>query len=257
MKKSIVPALLILAASSLPADVLHLRDGRTIDGRLVSASSRVVQFLAAGQNTSRTYSVTTIDRVEFGSGNSTTSQGQHSSGASPAVRGRSAAYSIPAGSVVSLRMIDSVNSDRTDIGDTYRASLESPIIVGDRTLAAKGADATVRIAKVDQGGVVGGNEEVALVLNDITINGRRYRVESEHAAVRNEAQTKDNATVIGGGAVVGAIIGAIAGGGKGAAIGAATGAGAGVAVQAIRGQKIEIPSEMLLDFRLAKPLYID
>jgi hypothetical protein len=63
--------------------------------------------------------------------------------------------------------------------------------------------------------------------------------------------------VIGGGAVVGAIIGAIAGGGKGAAIGAATGAGAGAAVQAVRGQKIEIPSESMLDFRLAQPLIIE
>ena len=60
--------------------------------------------------------------------------------------------------------------------------------------------------------------------------------------------------MIGGTAVVGAIIGAIAGGGKGAAIGAASGAGAGVAIQAIRGQRIQIPSETKLDFTLAQPL---
>ena len=133
-------------------------------------------------------------------------------------------------------MIDSVNSDKTDVGDTYKASLDSPIVVGDRTLAPRGADATVRVAKLDEGGLISGKEEIALVLNDIAINGRRYRVESQDTALSNESRTKENATVIGGGAVLGAIIGAIAGGGKGAAIGAATGAGAGAAAQVIRGE---------------------
>jgi uncharacterized protein YcfJ len=154
-------------------------------------------------------------------------------------------------------MIDSINSDQTDVGDTYRASLDSPIVVENQTLAARGSDASVRIARVDSGSLTKGNEEVALVLNELTVNGRKYRVQSQDTAVKSESQTKENATVIGGGAVLGAIIGAIAGGGKGAAIGAATGAGAGAAAQVIRGQKIEIPSETLLEFRLAEPLYID
>jgi hypothetical protein len=271
MRKYVVPALLIAMAGILPADVLHLRDGRSINGRLVSASSRQIQFMEDGQRASRSYSVTNVDRLEFGNTTTVTGSANNSvrsssrndtyaassRGTTSSTRTRTGNYSIPAGSVIRIRMIDPVNSDKTDIGDTYRASLESPIVVDNRTLAPRGADATVRIARVEEGGLVSGSEEVALVLNDLVVNGRRYRVDSQDTAVSSDSQTKENATVIGGGAVLGAIIGAIAGGGKGAAIGAATGAGAGAAAQVIRGQKIEIPSETLLEFRLAQPLYVD
>jgi hypothetical protein len=258
MHKCIVPALLVAMAGILPADVLRLRDGRSINGRLISASSRQIQFIEDGQRSSRSYSVTNVDRVEFGTSanvgsngpiGTSNQSGEYAASSSrvptDSARARTGNYSIPAGSVIRLRMIDSVNSDKTDVGDTYRASLESPIVVDNRTLAPRGSDATVRIARVEEGGLVRGNEEVALVLNDLTINGRQYRVDSQDTAVTGDSQTKENAKVIGGGAVLGAIIGAIAGGGKGAAIGAG------------RGQKIEIPSETLLEFRLAQPLYID
>ena len=267
MQKFIVPAMLIAIAGSLPADVLRLRDGRSINGKMISASSRQIQFLEQGQRTARAHSLTNVDRVSFGDPAVTSSSANGSSNGaysptnrqstSPTNRTRAGAYAIPAGSVIRLRMIDSIHSDKTDIGDTYKASLDSPIVIENRTLAARGADATVRIAKVEDGSLVSGKEEIALVLNDLVINGRRYRVESQDTSLTNESRTKENATVIGGGAVLGAIIGAIAGGGKGAAIGAATGAGAGAAAQVIRGEKLEVPSETLLEFRLAEPLYVD
>jgi hypothetical protein len=271
MQKFMIPALLVAMAGILPADVLRLRDGRSINGRMISASSRQIQFMEEGQRTARAYSLTNVDRISFGDtaaiGNSNrtpaTSSGNGSYNSESRVPASStrprtgSSYSIPAGSVIRLRMIDPVNSDKTDIGDTYKASLDSPIVVDSRTLAPRGADATVRIARVEDGGLASGKEEIALVLNDLMINGRRYRVESQDTSVTNDSRTKENATVIGGGAVLGAIIGAIAGGGKGAAIGAATGAGAGAAAQVIRGEKIEIPSEALLEFRLAEPLYVN
>ena len=63
--------------------------------------------------------------------------------------------------------------------------------------------------------------------------------------------------IIGGTAALGTIIGALAGGGKGAAIGAVSGAGAGGAVQVLTsGQKVKIPSETRLTFRLQNPVQL-
>ena len=266
MRKLLAPVVVLASVALLPADVLFLRDGRTINGRLLSATSMQIRFLEDGQRTSRLHQVTAVERVAFGNASQTSasapassrtsSNGAYASRTDSTTRARTGRYSVAEGSVITVRMIDAVNSDQTNVGDTYRASLESPIVVDGQTIAARGADATVRIARVDQSGAISGREEVALVLNDITVNGRRYRVESENATVSADSRSQESAKVIGGGAVVGAIIGAIAGGGKGAAIGAATGAGAGAAVQAVRGQKIEIPSESMLDFRLTEPLYI-
>ena len=266
MRKLLAPVLVFASAGLLTADVLVLRDGRSINGRLVSATSRQIRFLEDGQRTSRLHEVTAVERVAFGNasrasasapGDRTSGSGAYSNRSDSTTRARTGRYSVAEGSVITVRMIDSVNSDQTNVGDTYRASLESPIVVDGQTVVPRGADATVRIARVDQSGTISGREEVALVLNDITVNGRRYRIESENATVAADSRSNESAKVIGGGAVVGAIIGAIAGGGKGAAIGAATGAGAGAAVQAVRGQKIEIPSESMLDFRLAQPLLIE
>jgi hypothetical protein len=271
MGKILAPVLVLACAGLLPADVLFLRDGRSINGRLVSATSRQIRFLEEGQRTSRLHEVTAVERVAFGnasrassgtSGSSTSSGGAYSTRpdstrSDSTSRSRTGRYSVAEGSVITIRMIDSVNSDQTNVGDTYRASLESPIVVDGQTIAPRGADATVRIARVEQSGAISGREEVSLVLNDISVNGRRYRIESENATVAADSRKNESTKVIGGGAVLGAIIGAIAGGGKGAAIGAATGAGAGAAVQAVRGQKIEIPSESMLDFRLAQPLFIE
>jgi hypothetical protein len=58
-----------------------------------------------------------------------------------------------------------------------------------------------------------------------------------------------------GGAGLGALIGGIAGGGKGAGIGALAGAAGGTAVAASKkGEQLSIPSESLLEFRLAQPV---
>jgi hypothetical protein len=151
-------------------------------------------------------------------------------------------------------MIDAIDSNETDIGRRYRASLDEPLVVDGRTVAARGADATVEVVRAEQSGTFSGREEIALRLSEVFANGRRLTPATQDAEVSAKSRSKESATVIGGTAVVGAIIGAIAGGGKGAAIGAASGAGAGAAIQAIRGQRIKVPSESRLDFTLAQPL---
>ena len=66
MKKIIVPTLLVAIVGVLPADVLRLRDGRSLNGRMISASGRQIQFQEDGQSTAKAYSLTNVDRVSFG-----------------------------------------------------------------------------------------------------------------------------------------------------------------------------------------------
>jgi len=109
-----------------------------------------------------------------------------------------------------------------------------------------------------------GERDVALDLESVTVNGRRYIVSTYDQPVAGDADRKSGvgknertAKYMGGGAVLGTIIGAIAGGGKGAAIGAAAGAGAGAATQTMtRGSSVKVPSESLLTFRLDRPLVV-
>jgi hypothetical protein len=230
----------------LSADTLYLKDGNSVRGTFLSGTSREIRFLPENGRATR-YAVDRIASVTFGPAASSTG-----------TRARTVeGTAIPAGTTVTARMIDTINSDVTNAGESFRASLDEPLIVNGRTVVPKGADVMVKIVSVDESGRLAGREEIAIELSEIVTDRGRYVAQSSHAVVAAKSRGEENLKVIGGTAVVGAIIGAIAGGGKGAAIGAATGAGAGAAVQAIRGQRVQIPSESRLDFTLSEPLYID
>jgi hypothetical protein len=65
MNKVIIPILIIASAGLLPADVLYLRDGNSVNGKLMSATSRQIRFLEDGQRAPRTYQITAVDRIGF------------------------------------------------------------------------------------------------------------------------------------------------------------------------------------------------
>lgn len=167
---------------------------------------------------------------------------------------RGSDVTIPSGTRVTIRMIDPVDSDRNSVGQTFRASIDDPVVVNGQTVIPAGSDASVRVVDIRQGGRISGSEEISLELSQISVNGRNYPVYTEYAQSASKARGKQSAQVIGGTAVVGAIIGAIAGGGQGAAIGAASGAAAGTGIQAVRGQRVRVESEARLDFTLSQPL---
>jgi hypothetical protein len=221
----------------LRADTLRLRNGQAVEGTLLEANARQVRFLANGEDV-KTYSIADVSAIEF-------SQKQ--------TAGKSDAL-VPAGSAVTVRLNDPIDSDINHAGETFQASLAEDLIVDGKTVAPRGADAIVKVVRVEQSGKLRGREEVALALDQITIDGKKYPVTSGFAQVSGESRGKESAKVVGGSAALGAIIGAIAGGGKGAAIGAAAGAGAGTTVQVLRGERLKIPAETQLTFTVTEPV---
>jgi len=160
---------------------------------------------------------------------------------------------VPAGTRILVRMIDSVDSDTNRPGDRFRASLEEDLMVDERVVARKGSDVYGRLAEVKEAGRIAGRSELRLELTDLLINLQLQPVVSGDYEVAGEGRGGQTARRVGGGAVAGAIIGAIAGGGKGAAIGAGVGAGAGTAVQIFtRGEQVRVPSETLLEFTITQ-----
>jgi hypothetical protein len=158
--------------------------------------------------------------------------------------------------MVALRMIDSVRSDDSHIGQTFQASLDEPITVDGETIVPAGARATVRLVDVKSAGELRGQSQLKLELATITAANKSYLVESDTFYKEGAAQGKRTVRSAGVGAAVGAVIGAIAGGKKGAIIGAGTGAGAGTVIEASRDEQIQIDSETRVDFSLTAPLKI-
>jgi YMGG-like Gly-zipper len=158
---------------------------------------------------------------------------------------------------VRIQMIDSVNSKQNQVGQTFAASLDAPIVVDETVVVPKGADVAVALTRAKASGKMKGSSELELQLTGIRAHGKSYPLASSSYQAVGASRGKQTAKRVGIGAAVGTAIGAIAGGGKGAAIGAGVGAGAGAAAQLLtHGKEVQVPSETKLDFQLAEPVSI-
>lgn len=164
---------------------------------------------------------------------------------------------VPAGSTVTIRMIDGVDSSVNHAGELFHATLEAPLVVNDQVVVSRGADVYVRLVSASSAGHMTGKSELHLELVKLEFQGRSYPMVSSTYSAAGKSRGKNTAKKVGGGAAIGAIIGGIAGGGAGAAIGATVGAGSGAVWNGVtKGQQIRIPSETKLDFELEQPITV-
>ena len=164
---------------------------------------------------------------------------------------------IPPGTVFSVRMVDSIDSTRSQTGDEFAATLETPVVVSNRVVVPRHSDARIRLVQASSAGRMSGRSELKVELVSVTADGQTYPLETDYYDQAGASRSTRTAETVGGGAVLGALIGAIAGRGKGAAIGSVAGAGAGTAVEArTHGQQVRIPSETKLSFTLKSPVTV-
>ncbi len=164
---------------------------------------------------------------------------------------------IPAGTLVTVRTIDAIDSAKNRTGEVFKTSLDAPIVMDNEVVVPAGADVYMKLVESRSAGHIAGRSELALELVRMVFQGKSYNLVSGEYRQTGASRGKRSTETIGGGAALGAIIGAIAGGGKGAAIGATVGAAGGTGVQAAtKGQQIKIPSETRLDFKLDQPVSV-
>lgn len=162
---------------------------------------------------------------------------------------------IPAGTEFAVRVNEAIETDRA--GGTYRGEVAQTIEdQSGNVLVPAGSPAELTVIGASSGGTVG-TRTIELALRSVTVHGKTYAIETAGRAEQGPAGLGTNrrtAEMVGGGAALGALIGAAAGGGKGAAIGATAGAAGGAAAQVLtRGDRVRIPAETVMTFRLAQP----
>ena len=168
-----------------------------------------------------------------------------------------AEVTIPQGTVLSVRLGQTISTKTSKSGDQFTATLAEPVVVGDQTVADGGTQATGTVVESIPLGKFKGAAKLRISLDSLTINSKNYPLQTSSVNRRIKGKGKRTGGMIGGGAAFGAIIGGLAGGGKGAAIGAGVGAGAGTAGAAYTGNKnIVLPAETVLSFKLLQPVTV-
>jgi hypothetical protein len=164
---------------------------------------------------------------------------------------------VPSGTTIAIRLIDPIDSETAQQGQTFKATLDSPLSVEGEVAVPTGYKVEGHVVDVKSAGKFAGQSLLVLQLNRISVGDKSYNLQTDQYKRQGSNRSTNTAEKVGAGAVIGAIIGGIAGGGKGAGIGAAAGGGVGGGVQAAtKGQQIKLPSESVLNFTLTSPLTV-
>jgi BON domain len=164
---------------------------------------------------------------------------------------------IPSGTTLAVRLVDAIDSERNQAGQTFKATLDSPLSVEGDVAIPAGYDVEGHIVDLKSAGKFAGQSLVVLQLDRIAVGSKYYTIQTDQYRKQGSSRGKNTAAKVGAGAAIGAIIGGLAGGGKGAGIGAAAGGGLGGGVQAAtKGQQIKLASETVLNFTLQGPLTV-
>ena len=164
---------------------------------------------------------------------------------------------VPAETVISVVLDESVGSKISTPGQNFSASVREPVEVDGRVAIPKGARATGIVKDAKPAGRFKGGAQLELTLVSIDINGASYDVHTTAPNETSKGKGKRTAALVGGGAGGGALIGGLAGGGKGALIGGLIGAAAGTGGAGLTGNRdITLPAETPITFKLVDPLEI-
>jgi hypothetical protein len=155
---------------------------------------------------------------------------------------------VPSGTEIKVRTDQQINATSANAGQHHSGSVAEAVSdTSGRTIIPKGAPARLTVIK--------DGSKVALDLTSVSVDGRRYMIESKGYKEGSLGANKTTAKYAGGGALAGTLIGALAGGGKGALIGAVAGGAAGAGAQVLTtGKKLDIPAETVLTFKTAQDL---
>jgi outer membrane biosynthesis protein TonB len=162
---------------------------------------------------------------------------------------------VPSGTALPVRLVDVIDSATAQTGDTFHATLDSPIAVDGEVVVPAHYDVEGHVVAAQSSGKFAGRALLELQLDKIKVGDKWYNIQTDHFKQETGSRGKNTAEKVGAGAVAGAILGGIFGGGKGAAIGSVAGAGAGGGVQAAsKKPDIKLASERILTFTLQSPV---
>jgi hypothetical protein len=164
---------------------------------------------------------------------------------------------VPRGTLIVVRLAETLSSGANQRGDTFLTRLASPIVNGDRVIVPDGAVVEGEVVDVRKARRPSGMSTLIVKLTRLNYNDRSYELSSSPYSQVGAPRNAYAAAATTGGTGVGAILGTVIGRRRGAAVGSFLGGAAGAGVQAVtKPAAAELPAEFTLSLRLESPLNI-
>ena len=171
MKRIVIAAAMSLWVVSLAAissaDTLVMRDGTRVQGTVVGIKARTITFRHA-DGVSRRYSTSQVEALDFVTAERANPR---------AVSGRS--LEAPAGTELVVRTVETIDSRNAGADQTFSAVVEQKVTnASGGVIVPERSSAQLMIRQMSSGGATGG-PEMALDIQSITVDGRRYMVSTK------------------------------------------------------------------------------
>ena len=166
--------------------------------------------------------------------------------------------SIPAGTMLTIRIDQRISVKTSRAGDTFTGEVVDPVLAGDNSvLVPKGALVGGVVDVAHRRGHFKGRSLLELRLTSLTLNGTQYPLTTRDLARSKKGKGRRSTALIAGGSGLGMLVGGVATGGVGLVVGGLVGGGAGTAAAGLTGNRdIDIPAEAIVRFKLADDLVV-
>lgn len=243
----LIPALAVAAALHAQADVLELKNGKTLSGKYVGGTAGTIRFeTSAGVQVIETAQALALTFTGGGAAAAAASAPKAVPAAAPAP---ASSVTVPAGTTLLVRMVDPVSS-KDPQGKRFTTTLETDLAVNGVVVAKAGTKVYGRIQSVQQAGRFAGQSKLDLRLTEVAVGPNLVPILTSGYTDAGSKSIGKTAR----GAAGGAAIGAIADGGEGAGKGAAIGA---VASGLKKGETVSVSPGSLLEFKLQQPVAVN
>ena len=232
--------LLLTVAVLTQADTLELKSGKVLDGSFISREGDTINFETGG--IAMSFNAADVKAISMAE-----SAKSESAAAQTASANQSGSAEMPAGSVMTIRLNETLDTGKHATGHKFTAVMEGALVHNGVTIVPQGSRIYGVISEAKKAGRIAGNAKMMLTLTDININGQIIPVTTSAIDAYTQATAKSS----GGKVVRGAAIGGLVNGSSGAKNGAKVGVAGALLTD---GNQVVIPTGTLLDFKLAHSL---
>lgn len=222
--------LLALAmASSALSDSLELKNGKTLTGKFAGGDATMINFQTP--EGLRMVDVSQVVSLKF-----------EPAAAAP-VAATTGPVSVPAGTLLLVRLDAPISSSSASAGQRFSCKLETDLVANGVVVARAGTPVYGRVTEAKRAGRLAGKSEVKLQLSELNLGGQTIPLVTGNYAQAGQGEFRGTAR----NAAIGAGVGAAFDGGSGAAKGAAIG---GAVSLLKKGESVTLNAGSLLEFRL-------